>query len=226
MKLSELFNEALKENNVWKKLESILKDGNQLNEVSNARMSLYLQEANKVIFDKFKIDPKDKVYFIAGSARLYLFPELVYHMHELDPNFPTNIGDLDVVIPNTKIWENAGLGEFLKNGIYRPYALTPPLTDLNVEAFTVWDPSKAGGAYANVEVRSQAAIIESSEFEFGYWFMGLEDVLDYKGQMVRQKEVAVANLINSYEKGGGTPEKRIEFLKRVAMELTGKFKNN
>jgi len=225
MKLSELFEEALNQNNVWKKLESILKDGNQLNEVTNARMSLYLQEADKVIFDKFKIDPKDKVYFIAGSARLYLFPELVYHMNAIDPSFPTSIGDLDIVIPDTKIWENAGLGDYLKTGIYRPYQLNPPLTNLNVEAFTLWDPSKAGGAYANVNVRSESEIMNDLEFEYGYWFMGLQDVLDYKSQMVRQKEVAIANLIKSYEAGGVTPEKKSDFLKRVAMEISGKYQN-
>ena len=225
MKLSELFDEALKENNVWRKLESILRDGNQLNEVTNARLSLFLHEANKVIFEKFKINPKDKVYFISGSARLYLYPELVYEMNKLDPNFPTSIGDLDIVIPNTKLWENAGLGEFLKTGIYRPYNLTPPLTDLNIEAFTVWDPKRAGGAYANVEVRNESEILSDLEFENGYWFMGLRDVLDYKNQMVRQKEIAIANLIKSYETGGNTPEEKSTFLKRVAMEITGKYDN-
>lgn len=224
MKLSNLFNEALNEKNVWQKLESILKEGAQINEEMGSRMSLFLTEAEKVIFDKFKIKPNQKVYFIAGSARLYLYPELVYEMNKLDPSFPTTIGDLDIVIPDEKIWTNAGLGEFLKSGIYRPYQLNPPLTQLNIEAFTVWDPKRAGGAYANVEVRSESEIMSDLEFEYGYWFMGLQDVLDYKNQMVRKKEIAIANLIKQYEDGGGTPENRKDFLKRVAIEITGKYK--
>ncbi len=223
MKLSELFEETLNENNVWKKLESILNDGNQLNEVNNARMSLFLEEAKKAIFEKFNINPKDKVYFIAGSARLYLFPELVFHMHEIDPSFPISIGDLDVVIPDTNLWKAAGLGQYLKNGIYRPYEIEPPVTDVNVEAFTVWDPSKAGGDYANVNVRSEGEIMQDCEFEHGYWFMGLQDVLDYKYQMVRKKEVAIANLIKSYENSGSSLEQKSDFLKRVAMEIIGKY---
>ena len=227
MKLSELFNEALKENNVWTKLESILKDGNQLNEVMNSKLSQYLYESKHVIFDKFGIKTNSErgVYFVAGSARLYLYPELVYEMNQLDPEFPTSVGDLDIVIPNTEIWENAGMGEFLKDGIYRPYNLNPPLTTMNIEAFTVWDPSKAGGAYANVKIRSEAEIRSDLEFEDGFWFMGLRDVLDYKHQMVRKKEIVIANMINSYENGGAglTPEQRREFIKKVAMAITGKY---
>jgi len=227
MKLSKLFGEVLNENNVWKKLESILKEGKQLDEGIGAQMSLYLEEANKVIFDKFNIKPNSEkgTYFIAGSARFYLYPELVVEMIKLDPKFPPLMGDLDIVIPNHDIWRNAGLGKFLKNGIYRPQLLVPQLSERNIEAFTLWDPKKAGGAYANVEVRSQNAIIESSELDFGYWFMGLEDVLDYKGQMGRTKEKPIADLINKHELGGTelSPEQRSSFLKDLAMELTGKY---
>ena len=224
MKLSKLFNEAMGEPNTWQKLHEILMDSTMLNEDVNARMSLFLSEGKKVIFDKFKVNPSNKEYFIAGSARLYLYPDLVYEMHQMDPNFPISIGDLDVVIPNPQIWQNAGLGEFLKTGIYRPYQLTPPLTELNIEAFTVWDPKRAGGAYANVEVRSESEIFNDLEFEHGFWFMGLQDVLDYKNQMARKKEIAVANLIKSYEEGDVTPEKRREFLRQVALLINGKYK--
>lgn len=221
MKLSKIFEETLNENNVWKKLESILKQHNQLDEGVGAQMSLYLQEANKVIFDKFNIKPNSEkgTYFIAGSARFYLYPELVVEMVKLDPTFPTLMGDLDIVIPNPEIWKNAGLGKFLETGIYRP------LSEKNIEAFTVWDPSKAGGAYANVEVRSQSDIIASSELDFGYWFMGLEDVLDYKGQMGRTKEKPIADLINKHEQGGTelSAEERSSFLKDLAIMLTGKY---
>ena len=221
MKLSKIFEETLNENNVWKKLESILKQGNQLDEGIGAQMSLYLEEANKVIFDKFNIKPNSEkgTYFIAGSARFYLYPELVVEMIKLDPSFPSLMGDLDIVIPNHDIWRNAGLGELLETGIYRPKA------KFNIEAFTLWDPKKAGGAYANVEVRSQSDIIASSELDFGYWFMGLEDVLDYKGQMGRTKEKPIADLINKHEQGGTelSLEERSSFLKDLAIILTGKY---
>lgn len=224
MKLSNLFNEVLGERNTWQKLSDILNDTSTLTEGVSSKMSLFLEEAKKTIFQKFNINPKDKVYFIAGSARLYLYPELVTEMNQLDPNFPTSIGDLDVVIPNVQIWQNAGMSEYLKTGIYRPYELDPPLTNLNVEAFTVWDPKRAGGAYANVEVRSESELFSDLEFIDGFWFMGLQDVLDYKNQMVRKKEIAVSNLIKQYEEGDVTPEKRHDFLRKVAMIITGNYK--
>lgn len=223
MKLSKLFNEAMGEANTWQRLHEILMESTMITENMNAKMSLFLEEAKKVIFDKFKVNPSNKEYFIAGSARLYLYPDLVYEMHQMDPNFPVSIGDLDVVIPNPQIWVNAGLSEFLKTGIYRPAHLNPPLTNMNIEAFTVWDPKRAGGAYANVEVRSESELFNDLEFEHGFWFMGLQDVLDYKNQMVRKKEIAVANLIKSYEEGDVTPEKRKEFLRQVALLINGKY---
>jgi hypothetical protein len=220
MKLSKLYQETLSENNIWNKLNYILKEYSQINEEMSARLSLFLNEANKVIFDKFNINPKDEKYFIAGSARLYLYPELVYEINKLDPSFPTTVGDLDIIIPNEELWTNAGLGDYLKIGIYRPYQLNPPLTELNIEAFTVWDPKRAGGAYANVNIRPESEIISSVTFEDGYWFMAMEDVLDYKKQMGRDKEVAIVNLIKQYEDAGSSPESNRNFLKKIALAIT------
>jgi hypothetical protein len=222
MKLFEIYEEALNEDNVWVRLEPLLRGDGQINEQLTQKLKNYLKEANNVIFKKFKINPKDKKYFISGSARVYLYPDLVKELNELDPNFPLEIGDLDVVIPDEKIWEQAGLGENLKKGgIYRPNKTNPPLTNLDIEAFTIWDPSKAGGSYANVNVRSTEQIMSDLEFGYGYWFMGLADALDYKGQMSRDKEVAVAKLIKKYEKRGLAPQERSIFLKTVAAILTG-----
>jgi hypothetical protein len=121
MKLSKLYQETLNENNVWRKLESILRDGNPLTEELGGGLAPLLKEANTVIFQKFNINPEDKVYFISGSARLYLYPDLIAELNKMDPkNFPLQVGDLDMVIPNKELWEKAGLGEFLKTGIYRP----------------------------------------------------------------------------------------------------------
>jgi hypothetical protein len=77
MKLSKLYQETLNENNVWRKLESILRDGNPLTEELGGGLAPLLKEANTVIFQKFNINPEDKVYFISGSARLYLYPDLI-----------------------------------------------------------------------------------------------------------------------------------------------------
>ena len=226
MKLSELFEEALNEFNVWDSLESILSETNQLTEGISSRLSLFLSEADKVIFDKFGIEHSSKDYFIAGSARLYLYPELVVAMRERDPSFPVNVGDLDIVIPNKALWFNAGLEDaYNKGGIYRPYALTPPLTTFNIEAFTVWDPSKAGGAYANVNVRDEAKIMADSTLLNGYRFMSLRDVFHYKYQMGRDKERAIGELINSHGKGN-TPEETTTLINGVADIITSKYDNN
>ena len=64
-----------------------------------------------MIFKKFRILPNNKSYFIAGSARLYLYPKLRDAF-----GLTGTIGDLDLVIPNEQLWVNAGLQEELKNG--------------------------------------------------------------------------------------------------------------
>ena len=226
MKLCELYNQALIEANVWKKLESILIDGEVLTEGFSGGLEPLLKESNTVIFQKFKINPKDKVYFISGSARLYLYPDLIAELNKMDPkNFPLQVGDLDLVIPNGELWKKAGLGEFLKAGIYRPYQLNPPATEMNIEAFTVWAPNRTPG-FENIEIRSEEEIFSDLEQFEGYWFMGLKDVIDYKDKMKRDKEVALSELIKKYEQGGGAPEERVSFLSRVAGILTGKFAPN
>jgi hypothetical protein len=223
MKLSKLYQETLNENNVWRKLESILRDGNPLTEELGGGLAPLLKEANTVIFQKFNINPEDKVYFISGSARLYLYPDLIAELNKMDPkNFPLQVGDLDMVIPNKELWEKAGLGEFLKTGIYRPYQLKPPATKMNIEAFTVWAPNRTPG-FENIEVRSEQEIFKNLEKFNGYWFMGLEDVIDYKDKMKRDKEVALSELIKQYEQGGSAKEERSTFLTKVAALLTGKF---
>ena len=224
MKLYDIYEETLNDGgNVWRKLESILKNGETLTEGIGGGLDELLKEANRIIFPKFKINPKDKAYFISGSARLYLYPDLITELNKMDPqNFPLQVGDLDLIIPNTKIWENAGLGEFLKNGIYRPYQLNPPTTKMNIEVFTEWAPNRTPG-YEHIEVRSPEEIFKDLEFFYGYWFMGLEDVIDYKDLMKRDKEKALAELIMKYEQGGGTKEERGTFLSRVASIITGKF---
>ena len=220
MKLSKLFGEVLNENNVWSRLESILKESNPLTEVVGSRMSLFLVDADKFILDKFGIERDSEDYFIAGSAALYLYPELVVAMIERDSSFPSQIGDLDMVIPNKELWVKAGLTKELEaGGIYKP-----KMAKHNIEAFTEWDPSKAGGPYANVKVRSEANIMNNSSMIDGYRFMSLQDVFHYKYQMNRDKEVAIGELINSHGKGG-TPEENLKLVKGVANIVISQYGN-
>jgi hypothetical protein len=165
-----------------------------------------LKEANEIIFKKFGINPADRVYFIAGSARLYIYPELREAF-----NLSGEIGDLDIVIPNKMHWLKAGLEkEWNTGGIYRP-------TDV-IEAFNVWNPAKSGEAYANVKVRSTNELLGSATLINGYYFMGLQDILDYKIHLHRDKEAEIVKLIQQYL--NEEPPNRSSFLKKI-IEIIG-----
>ena len=107
---------------------------------SNADLQSLLEKANDIIFPRFGISSSDRYkYFIAGSARLHLYPELSSILND-------KIGDLDIVVPGEEEWnhlENYLIDndipynkEDLKKGIYRPEE------DDRIEAFKKWDPSK------------------------------------------------------------------------------------
>ena len=161
-----------------------------------------LKIADEIIFKPFGVNTLDKVYFIAGSARLYLFPKL-REAFELTGT----IGDLDIVIPDRQFWENANLGdEFDKTGIYRPSE------KYNIEVFSVWDPSKAGGQYKDVTVRSLDEILEDSDLIGNHYYMDLFDITDYKLKLNRVKEKKVVELINSYN---NSDEEKFSFLKKI-----------
>lgn len=181
MKLSNIYEEVmLKE--FWRELDESMVS------TYDPGLNQLLDKAQTIIFDKFGIEPKDKKYFIAGSARLFIFPKLKEAF-----GLTGNIGDLDVVIPDKQLWINAGLEkEWNANGIYRPTA------DGSIEAFNIWDPSKAGGAYADVKVRSTQEVLNDCSFINGYWFMSLMDVMDYKTSLNRDKEKQVVELIDKY----------------------------
>jgi hypothetical protein len=199
MRLTEIYLKEVFLKEFWNEFEQDL----QLNEDIDPGLASLLQEANTLIFEKFNIEPSEKKYFIAGSARLYLYPELIDAF-----NLPGGIGDLDIVIPDKNLWINAGLEKELKaGGIYRP------TSDGSIEAFTVWDPSKAGGAYANVQVRPTNEILQNSTQVGGYYYMSFMDVMDYKTSLNRDKEKEVVNLIMKYRKGS-FKDKR-EFLRQI-----------
>jgi hypothetical protein len=199
MRLTEIYLKEVFLKEFWNELEKDF----QLDENTSSDLAGLLQEANALIFDKFNIKPSEKKYFIAGSARLYLYPELRDAF-----KLSGGIGDLDIVIPNEILWANAGLDKELKaGGIYRP---TP---DGSIEAFTVWDPSKAGGAYADVQVRPTNEILQSATPVGGYYYMSFMDVMDYKTSLNRDKEKEVVELITQYRKGS-FKDKR-EFLRQI-----------
>ena len=199
MRLSEIYIREVVLKEFWKDIDA----ESQLSEGSDAVLSSLLDKARVIIFDKFKIDPSMKEYFIAGSARLYLHKRLRDAF-----GLTGNIGDLDIVIPNKEIWYNAGLEkEWNAGGIYRP------TTDGSIEAFNVWDPRKAGGEYADFTVRPTSEILADSTYIDGFYFMSIQDIVDYKTNLGRDKEQDVLTLITRYQQGNVSD--RADLLKRV-----------
>ena len=171
----------------------------------DAGLSSLLSEANQVVFEKFNINPKERVYFIAGSARLYLYPELRTYFG-LKP-----IGDLDVIVPEKQLWVNAGLtNAWNNNGIYRPTN--------EIEVFNLWLPAKSGEQYANTQVRDTKTILASATFVNGYYFMPIRDIVDYKLKLSREKEAVVVNLVAKYMNNG---QDKMNILKNI-ISLIGK----
>lgn len=198
MRLSEIYVKEVLLKEFWRGLEEDL-----IIEESDSGLKELIGRANEIIFQKFNIKPTDKVYSIVGSARLYLYPTLREAF-----GLTGTIGDLDMVIPDKELWINAGLEDnWNKGGIYRP------TDDGSIEAFNVWDPAKAGGKYADVQVRSTPQIISSSTLINGYYFMSLEDIMDYKTKLGRDKEKEVVSLIDQYQKSNINNKK--EFIKRI-----------
>jgi hypothetical protein len=199
MRLTEIYLKEVFLKEFWSEFEKDF----QLDENIDSGLSNLLEKSNQLIFDKFKITPSEKKYFIAGSARLYLYPELREAF-----GLSGGIGDLDIVVPDKNLWVNAGLDKELKaGGIYRP------TSDGSIEAFTVWDPSKAGGSYADVKVRPTGEILQGATQVGGYYYMSFMDVMDYKTSLSRDKEKEVVNLITQYRKGS-FKDKR-EFLRQI-----------
>jgi len=202
MRLSEIYIREFFLKEFWGNISEDL-----LNEVDTSGIEPLLVKADELIFKKFGIVPNNKSYFIAGSARLYIYPKL-RDAFELSGD----IGDLDIVIPNEEFWVNAGLTEELKNGgIYRP------TQDGSIEAFTIWDPSKAGGSYASVKVRPTNEILADADLINGYYYMNMADVADYKTKLSRDKEQEVVNLINSYKESNN--EDKYSFLKLIVKAI-------
>ena len=189
-----------------------------LSEVDTSGINHLLRGADELIFKKFGMLPNNRSYFIAGSARLYLYPKLRDAF-----GLEGEIGDLDLVIPNTELWVKAGLQEELnKGGIYRP------TQDGSIEAFTVWDPSKAGGDYADVSVRPTSEILANADLIDGYYYMDMSDVTDYKTKLGRDKEQDVVSLINQYKESSDKSKQSFLRLivKAIGLNNTKEFLSN
>lgn len=212
MKLSNIYFKEF----TLKKFAKNIEEEYAINEMAAEGLTKLIRAADTLIFEKFKIKPSDKVYFIAGSARLYVHQELRDLFKLTQP-----VGDLDIVIPNKETWVNAGLGEYYeKGGIYRPDA-----NGLDIEVFDIWDPSKAGGDYANVRVRSTQEIMSDVNAVNGYYFMSLYDVIDYKISLNRDKEKEVVELIGKYNSSDSS--NRISLIRAIVdaigMDKTKEF---
>jgi hypothetical protein len=212
MKLKKFIRENLLDT-IFEYIDHILSKQSLLKENLDPSLQALLKEADELVFEKFKINPSEKKYFLAGSAKLYTAPEL----KDVFDIKATKLGDLDIVIPNKKDWDNAGLGDQFK---------TKYEASDKIEVFSEWDPKKAGEKYADLDFRSTEEIFQDATKINGYWFMALKDVTDYKLKLDREKEQEVNSLTSEFDKGGSDkvsilrkiiqtigPEKAKEFLK-------------
>lgn len=205
MRISEIYTKEIVLREFWNGVEKDL----VINEAADSNLSSLIGQANDIIFEKFKINPKERKYSIVGSARLYLYPTLREAF-----GLSGTIGDLDMVIPNKEDWVNAGLeANWDKGGLYRP------TDDESIEAFNVWDPSKAGEKYADVSVRSTNDVVRDSTNIKGYFFMSIADIMDYKTSLNREKEKEIVDLVNAYQQSGSNNKN--EFLRKI-VGLIGK----
>jgi hypothetical protein len=193
-----------------KKFCDDLEDSLQLTEeINNSALTDLLKQAEQTIFPRFGIKSNEpNKYFIAGSARLHLYPQLATILND-------TIGDLDIVIPGQKEWDylNQYLSknnlpsnkEELANHIYRPKD-APKL-----EAFDIWDPSKVDSVkFKDTTFTSTSTLLKTSGRKpvGGYYFMPLSDIVDYKMKLDRTKEEGITSLLSKYINAKSEDEKQ------------------
>ena len=182
------------------------------------KLARLLDDSKDLVFKPFGITAKDPKYFIAGSARLYLYPQLAEILKLKE------VGDLDMVVPGRAEWEkvynynqqnpNPEIEEGeLKKGIWRPTA------DDSIEAFTKWAPNLAKTKDAkDFSVRDTNAILADSIKTpiGGYYFMSLYDIMDYKLNMNRPKEQAITKYLIEFQQASSQER---ESIKQKVLEL-------
>jgi hypothetical protein len=108
-------------------------------------------------------------------------------------------------------------GNFTK-GIYRPGVGGMGLIGDDMEAFKVWDPSKAKDA-KDMSIRSQTDILKDSVNIGGYFFMNIKDVFDYKSKLSREKEKNIVAFLKDYLTGEESPQRAEELFNKIGQEL-------
>ena len=184
---------------------------------ATGKLASLLQESRKLIFEPFGLEQSKQEYFIAGSARLYLYPELL-EVLKLKP-----IGDLDIVIPGKQHWQN--LNTYLQSnpnpkvkqadvdaGRYIPHNY--------IEAFDEWLPKFDEESAKDFSVRSTADTLKSAKLIDGYYYMSLYDIMDYKLNLNRDKEKQLTSLLINYQRAKTDSEKQ-EIKKYVLTLFSG-----
>jgi hypothetical protein len=234
MKVSSLLTEVL----LKKFCESLEEELNE-SEAPSSELTTLLSEAKIKVFDKYKIDPKTQTYFLAGSARLHLYPKLQEVMN-VGP-----IGDLDIVIPKLpeitkKLAQTSTDTNTKTNNSSKPIEPVEPGTKIavtdKIEIFDKWDPTKAKPEGAkDFSIRSTDEILKSAKSVKGYWYMSLYDVMDYKLNLNRDKEknltIELSNYLNASDEKtkeeikikilqafAGNEEAATDFLKPVVLK--------
>lgn len=106
MKIYEAYEDLVVEK-AWKKLDEVLSNADLLQEADPTKLNDLLKKSKVLIFDAFGINPSERKYFIAGSARLFKNPMLLKALNQMDSRtWSMDIGDLDIIVPNESDWQN------------------------------------------------------------------------------------------------------------------------
>lgn len=183
----------------------------------NPKLQEYLTEAEKIIFAPMGIKPTEKgKYFIAGSARLYLYPDLATIM-----NLKGSPGDLDIVVTDQNAWntlaKNETLDPSLRDDVKNKHIFRPTSPENTLEAFDEWKPGLAVKDKKEVQdtsVRSSDEIQKSAKLVGKYYYMSMYDILDYKLKLGRDKEKPLAEYLVEYH-NQKDPQRKQEIQKNI-----------
>ena len=188
----------------------------------NPKLEAFLNEAQGIIFDKMEVKPTDKGrYFVAGSARLYLYPDLAAIM-----NLKGDPGDLDIVVTDPNAWKVLeskidSIDPKLRNDVANNRIFRPTAPGNTLEAFDEWKPGLAVKDKSEVKdtsVRSTDKIQADAKLVKGYYYMSMYDILDYKLKLGRDKEKLLAEYLVQYHNESNDVKKR-----EIANNILGVF---